>query len=245
MFSAYEGFIGDQFLFSLVLILRIPAYLGVKGDQFFFRPDFFLVLVLRTNWCTTICITCPILRKNVQFLREIECNKFVYNKFVSNLVQIDLIQFEFSNCIRSICTETNANLLHSNLHKIGHIIQIVVHQFVHKMSTEKKSCLKKNGPTLSPGTREYIESVLRRKKLIPYKPYVRGKHVESILGICKNMTKKVFNLNNTIPHSVHLVDPYHWCKLQCTVVLDLPLLKVDTRSKYMARCTTYHCGIPT
>jgi hypothetical protein len=54
--------------------------------------------------------------------------------------------------------------------------------------------------------REYIESVLRRTKSIPYKPYVRGKHVESILGTRKNMTKKVFNLNNTITHSVHLVD---------------------------------------
>jgi hypothetical protein len=30
--------------------------------------------------------------------------------------------------------------------------------------------------------RKYVESVLRRKKLIPYKPYVRKKHVESILG---------------------------------------------------------------
>jgi hypothetical protein len=56
--------------------------------------------------------------------------------------------------------------------------------------------------------REYVESVRRRKKLIPYKPYVRGKHVESILGTRENMTKKVFILNNTIPHSVHLVDPF-------------------------------------
>jgi hypothetical protein len=54
---------------------------------------------------------------------------------------------------------------------------------------------------------EYVESELRRKKLIPYKPYVCGKHVESILGTRKNMTKKVFNLNNTIPHSVRLVNP--------------------------------------
>jgi hypothetical protein len=56
--------------------------------------------------------------------------------------------------------------------------------------------------------REYIESVLRRKKLIPYKPYVRGKQVESILGTRKNMTKNVFDLSNTIPHSVRLVNPY-------------------------------------
>jgi hypothetical protein len=51
--------------------------------------------------------------------------------------------------------------------------------------------------------REYIESVLRRKKMIPYKPYVSGKHVESILGTHKNMTKKVLNLNNT-SHTVYV-----------------------------------------
>ncbi len=65
----------------------------------------------------------------------------------------------------------------------------------------------KIGPPISQGMREYIESVLRRKKSIPYKPCVRRKHVESILGTRKYMTKKVFNLKNTIPYSVHLVDP--------------------------------------
>jgi hypothetical protein len=67
-----------------------------------------LVLILRTNGCTTICIRCPILRK-------IECIKFVCNSFVLVLVHIDLIQFECSNCIRSICIKTNTNLLHTNL----------------------------------------------------------------------------------------------------------------------------------
>jgi hypothetical protein len=76
------------------------------------------------------------------------------------------------------------------LHKNEHVIQIVVHKFVHKSSTEKILSLKKIGPPLSPGMREYIELVLRRKELIPYKPYVCRKHVESILGTCKNMTKK-------------------------------------------------------
>jgi hypothetical protein len=76
------------------------------------------------------------------------------------------MQFEFSNCIRSICTETNTNLLHTNLihsilRKIGHMIQIVVHQFVRKTSVLS---MKKNGPPLSPGTREYVESIPRRKK---------------------------------------------------------------------------------
>jgi hypothetical protein len=96
------------------------------------------------------------------------------------------------------------SILHKNqtiLHKIGLVIQIVVHQFVHKTSAKQIPKFEKNGPPLPPGMREYLESVLRRKKLIPYKPYLRRKHIESILGTCKNMTKKVFNLNNTIPHS--------------------------------------------
>jgi hypothetical protein len=86
------------------------------------------VLVLCTNRCTTICITCSILCK-------IEFSKFVCNKFALVLVQIDLIQFENSNCIRSIyCTKFDTNLLHTNLlclilrkkwtvlRKIGHVI---------------------------------------------------------------------------------------------------------------------------
>ncbi len=89
--------------FSLVLILRMPGYLAIKGDQLFSDLGFFSTLVLCTNWCTAICITCPVLRKFVQFLRKfvqflrkIECIKFVSNKFVLVLVQIDLIQFENS-----------------------------------------------------------------------------------------------------------------------------------------------------
>ncbi len=66
------------------------------------------------------------------------------------------------------------NLIHI-LHEIGHVIQIVVHQFLHKTSTKKNPKPEKNNPPLSPGTGEYIESVLRRKKPIPYKPYVRKK----------------------------------------------------------------------
>ncbi len=42
--------------------------------------------------------------------------------------------------------------------------------------------------------------------MIPFKPYVRKKQVESILGTRENMTKNVFSLNNMIPHSVRLVD---------------------------------------
>ncbi len=92
---------------------------------------------------------CPI-------LCEIECIKFVCKEFVLVFVQIDLIQFEFSNCISSICTKTNTNLLHTNLihsishkthtilRKIGHVIQIVVHQFVHKTSAKKNLKSEKN-----------------------------------------------------------------------------------------------------
>ncbi len=141
VFCVHRVYRGSLF-FSLVLILPFPAYLGIKGDQFFSNLRNFLVLVLQTNWCTTICITCPILRKIVQFLRKIECIKFVCNEFVLVLVQINLIQFEFSNFIRSICTKTNTNLLHTNLlhsilRKIGHVIQVVVHQFVCKTSAKK------------------------------------------------------------------------------------------------------------
>jgi hypothetical protein len=56
---------------------------------------------------------------------------------------------ECSNCIRSICTKSNTNLLHTNLidsilhknhtilHKLGHVIQIVIHQFVPNTSAKK------------------------------------------------------------------------------------------------------------
>jgi hypothetical protein len=84
----------------------------------------------------------------------------------------------------------HTNSIHSISRKIGHVIQIVVHQFVRKTSAEKNSCLKKIGPPLSPGTREYVESVLMRKESIPYKPYVRGKLVESILRTRENITKE-------------------------------------------------------
>ncbi len=88
------------------------------------------------------------------------------------------------------------------------MIQIVVHQFVRKMSTEKKSYLKKIGPPFIPRYAGIDRISTKEKILIPYKPHVHGKHIKSILGTRKNMTKKVFSLNNTIPHSVRLVDPF-------------------------------------
>ncbi len=164
MFSAYVGLIGDQFFFSLVLILRIPAYLGIKGGQFFsdknfFRRSFYVQIgVIQFVSCVQIYVR----------LSNFYAKLNVSNLYVLVLVQVDLIQFEFSNCIRSICTKTNTNLLHTNsLHsiscKIGHIIQIVVHQFVRKTSAEKNLNSEKNSPPFSSGMREYIESVLRRK----------------------------------------------------------------------------------
>ena len=56
------------------------------------------------------------------------------------------------DCIISICNKTNTNLLrtnllHSILCKIGHVIKIVVHQFVRKTTAKKNiSSLKKTVP---------------------------------------------------------------------------------------------------
>ncbi len=118
---------------------------GDKGGPILFRLQIFF----RRSFHVQIGVLQFVSR--VQFLRKIECNEFVCSKFVLVLVQIDLIQFEHSNYIRSICTKTNTNSLHTNsIHsisrknwtisrKIGHVIQIVVHQFVRKTSTEKNS----------------------------------------------------------------------------------------------------------
>ncbi len=82
--------------FSLVLILRISAYLGIKGDQFFSDLGFFF------GACFRYKLVYYNLYHASNFIAKIECNEFVRNKFVSNLVQIDLILFEYTNCIRSI-----------------------------------------------------------------------------------------------------------------------------------------------
>ncbi len=135
-------------VFRVLKVYRVSIFLlgtdstyscvpGGKGGPIFFQTRVFLVLVLHTNRCTTICITCLILRKIVQILRKIECTKFVCNKFVSNLVQIDLIQFEFPNRIRSICTKTNTNLLHSISRKIGHVIQICATATISQVQNKK------------------------------------------------------------------------------------------------------------
>ncbi len=103
------------------------------------------------------------------------------------------------DCIISICNKSNTNSLHTNslhsiLHKIEHVIQIVVHQFVHKTTAKKYSfSLKKNQSPLIPryagirkiSTKEYRE---------------HAKHMEKI--------STIYSLNNTIPHNVHLVNPF-------------------------------------
>ncbi len=186
---------------------RIP---GDQGGPIFFRQDFFSALVLRTNWHTTICITCPILWK-------IKCNKFV----------LILIQFVYSNCIRSICTKFDTNLLHTNsLHSISHKnwtcdTNCSTHLYI-KRAPKKSLSLKKIGPPLLPVTQKYVESVPRRKKSIPYKLHVRRKQVESILGTWKNMTKNIFNVNNRIPHSVCLVDPLQQWQKPCIPMTTTP-----------------------
>ncbi len=38
---------------------------------------------------------------------------------------------------------------------------------------------------------------------------------------------------------------YCWCKIWLKVEPDLSILKIDTRSKYVVRCATYHSDIPT
>jgi hypothetical protein len=72
-----HGVYRGSIVLSFVLIPD-STYSLVPGDQGgpnFSDLWFFLAVILCTNWCTTICIKCLI-------LREIECNKFICNKFV-------------------------------------------------------------------------------------------------------------------------------------------------------------------
>jgi hypothetical protein len=92
-FFTYVGFIGDHFF----LLSTDSTYSRVPGDKggLIFSDMVFLALVLCTKGCTRICITCPISCK----FERIKC---VCIDSVLVLVQIDLIQFENLNCIRSI-----------------------------------------------------------------------------------------------------------------------------------------------
>jgi hypothetical protein len=52
------------------------------------------------------------------------------------------------------------------------------------------------------------KKILKSEKSILLKPKVHGEQVESILRTCKTH-EKIYNLNNTIPHNVHLVNPLY------------------------------------
>jgi hypothetical protein len=54
----------------------------------------------------------------------------------------------------------------------------------------KKNFSEKNWSPFIPRYAEICRIGIKEKKMIPYKPNVCGKHVKSILGTCKNMTKK-------------------------------------------------------
>jgi hypothetical protein len=49
VFCMYSVLLSTDFTYS-----RIP---GDQAEPIFFRQDFFLAVILRTNWCTTNCIT--------------------------------------------------------------------------------------------------------------------------------------------------------------------------------------------
>ncbi len=89
------------------------------------------------------------------------------------------------------------------------MIQIVVHQFVHKTSAKKIPKSEHNQSPFIPSYTQIRRISTKEKKLIPYKPYVRKKHVESILGTFLTHEKKLFNVNTTICDSVPLADPLY------------------------------------
>ncbi len=137
MFPAYVGFIGDQF-FLLSIDSTYSHIPGDKRELIFFRLQNFFQRSINVQIGVLLFVS-PL-------------------RFYANLVQIDLIQFEFSNCIRSICTKTNTHSLHTNLshsisRQIGHVIQIVVHQFVRLSSAKKNPKSEKNLVPLHPQVR--------------------------------------------------------------------------------------------
>ncbi len=70
------------------------------------------------------------------------------------------------------------------------MIQIVVHQFVHKTSAKKIPKTVKNWSLFIPRYAGIRRISTKEKKIDPYKPYVRKKHVESILGPFLHMKKQ-------------------------------------------------------
>ncbi len=70
------------------------------------------------------------------------------------------------------------------------MIQILVHQFVRKTSAKKIPKSEKNQSPFIPRYVQIRRISTKEKKMIPYKPNICKKHIESILGTPKNMTKK-------------------------------------------------------
>ncbi len=110
-----------------------------------------------------------------------------------------------------IWTKTNTNSLHTNsihsiLRKIRHVIQIVVHQFVHKTSAEKNPKSKKNWSLFIPRYAQIRRISTKEKKSIPYKPYVCQKYVESILGTFLTVENK--NIQYVLPLEQELITEY-------------------------------------
>ncbi len=95
------------------------------------------------------------------------------------LVQIDLIQFENSNCISSIYTKFDTNSLHTNLlhsilcknwtilRKFGHVIHIVIHQFVRKTTAKNKPKSEKKWSPFTPRYAGICRISTKEKKIDP------------------------------------------------------------------------------
>jgi hypothetical protein len=100
MFFAYVGFIGDFFLFS-----TDSTYLGIPGDKmgsFFFRKNFFRRSFYIQIGVLQFVSPVQFYVKSSNFYMKLNVSNLNVTNFVLVLVQIDLIQSEYPNCIRSI-----------------------------------------------------------------------------------------------------------------------------------------------
>ncbi len=113
--------------YSLVLIECIPAYLGIKRDQFFRLMKNTSAVILCPNWYTTICILDTYLYPNVsEFTYEIVGNKLVHiNLYILHTnwyilicyKQIKIYQFVWK-IYKLICTNFLPTILSG---EFGHI----------------------------------------------------------------------------------------------------------------------------
>ncbi len=93
----------------------------------------------------------------------------------------------------------HTNSLHTILRIFGHVIQLVVYQFVHKTTTKKFLILKKIKSDLIP---RYAEI-----------PKISTKEYE---GCAKHMKKRCTICINTLPGNLRIVDPLH-----CNMFLEI------------------------